>query len=146
AVFEVATGKTVRAYKGHTERLRQVAWHPNGRMLASTAHDGDARLWEFPSGKPLHHIPGGASNILSVAWSHDGTMLATGCQDGTPHVRGPDGRAFKEYKLPYSNGAPLQVASLSFTLDGRELFYTGVDETGRVGFVEVATGRRRIFP
>jgi WD40 repeat protein len=144
-IFEVETGKVVRAYKGHTDRLRQIAWHPRGELFASTAHDGTLRLWEFRSGKPLHVLPGGSSKILSVAWSPDGTQLATGSQDGTLQIRSPDGRPQKTYKLPPSGGAPLQVTSLSFTPDARELLYTGVDTTGRVGLVDVATGKRRVF-
>jgi WD40 repeat protein len=40
-----------RRFAGHTAEVQNVAWHPHGEWLASTAFDGTLRVWEASSGR-----------------------------------------------------------------------------------------------
>ncbi|HYT90993.1 MAG TPA: caspase family protein [Gemmataceae bacterium] len=149
AVFDATTGKPMCVFKGHRGTVREIVWDPRGRLLATAASDGTARIWEFPTGKSLAVLPPPTkeSKILSLAWSPDGNTIATGTLLGDVQLWGRDGQLRKTYALPTDKGHRINVFSLAFTPDGRELLYTGVDHTGRAGLLDVATGQVRLaFP
>lgn len=50
-VFAVASGKLLHTFRGHTGRISALAFSPNGRLLASGAHDTTALIWELPAAK-----------------------------------------------------------------------------------------------
>lgn len=47
-VWEVATGREIVRLEGHTAFVSGVAFSPDGKLLASSAADGTARVWELP--------------------------------------------------------------------------------------------------
>src|SRR5262249_30391436 len=44
----------------------------------------------------------------------------------------------------FAPGESTQIISLSFSPNGRELLYAGVDRAGKSGLVDVASGKRRL--
>ena len=72
--------------KGHTERIRSIAFSPNSRTLASGSsvdrHDssqgGTVRLWDTVTGSHKYTLAGHGNSITSVAFSPDGRTLASG--------------------------------------------------------------------
>jgi hypothetical protein len=63
--------------------LRQAAFSPDGRTVA-TAHDGQAiQLWDLATGKELLRRDGFSSHVACLAFSPDGRLLASGHMDGT---------------------------------------------------------------
>src|SRR5262249_2774764 len=50
---EVATGKTIREFKGHTGPVASVALSTDGKRLVSGSFDGTARIWNANTGKQL---------------------------------------------------------------------------------------------
>ena len=69
---------------GHTDKLWQVVYSPDGKQLATASLDGTARIWDAATGAVLATVKlDGAA--LSVAYSPDGSLLAVGGRD--PNVR-----------------------------------------------------------
>lgn len=100
---------------GHTAPVTQLAWSPDGSLLASAAN-GDAdlsvRLWDA-DGQLVHALKGHTSTILSLAWSPDGKWLASGSADQTVRLWSPEGDLVR--KIQVDRGA---VWALAWSPDG----------------------------
>ncbi len=63
---------------GHHSTIRSIAFSPDGKVLASSAHDHTVRLWEIQSQKELRQWHTGADNhAWQVSFSADGKTLLT---------------------------------------------------------------------
>ena len=82
-LWEVSSGKLLRALEGHKEVVRSVAFDPAGRTLVSGSGDSTVKLWEVSSGKLLRTLEGHTRNVDAVAFSIDGGLLASKSADGT---------------------------------------------------------------
>src|SRR5262249_54778365 len=66
-----------------TGEVDSVAFHGDGKTLASASHDRTIRLWDVTTGRELHILRGHTSWVRSVAFSPDGKSLASGSEDKT---------------------------------------------------------------
>jgi WD40 repeat protein len=80
-IWDIAAGKRVRTIEG-PDGGHEIAFSPNGRVLASGGEDNQVKIWDVESGKLLRTLPGHTDWILSVAFSPDGSILASGSRDG----------------------------------------------------------------
>jgi WD40 repeat protein len=67
---------------GHTQKVDNMAFSPNGSYLASIDQDGTVFLWNTATRSPIVTIDGQRHGIRSVAFSPDSSVLATGSWDG----------------------------------------------------------------
>jgi WD40 repeat protein len=63
------------------DTVRGVAYHPDGRLLATAGDDGVIRLWQLPFGAPAQTIQAGIG-IEAIAFAPDGKRLAAGMVQG----------------------------------------------------------------
>ena len=98
-----------------TYGVLNIAFSPDGRLLAAADGDGYVRLWnpvtEQPIGAPLPADPGGG--VSGVAFSPDGTLLATADTDGYVRLWDPAARQAAGAPLPAdTNGS---VSAMAFS-------------------------------
>ena len=134
-LWDVATGRELRAMTGHSDQVDSLAFSPDGKLLASGSWDKTVKLWEVETGREARALAGHTRVVASVAFSPDGKFLANGSWDKNIKLwevaTGHDLRAFV--------GHTDVVASVAFSPDGKLLASGSDDKTAKLW--EVATGR-----
>ncbi|GAA3750267.1 WD40 repeat domain-containing protein [Salinactinospora qingdaonensis] len=69
--------------KGHKDTVRNLAWSPSGRMIATASRDGTARIWDANTGESLRELTGHLGMVEMITWASDSTRVATASRDGT---------------------------------------------------------------
>jgi len=124
--------KLQHTLRGHTEEIRQIAWSPDGRLLASGSNDQTVRLWDVATGQALHTLTGHTDPVGSVAWSSDGRLLASSSGDQT--VRLWDVTTGRQIRA--LEGHTDDISGISFSADSRILASKSGDGTVRLWKVD----------
>ena len=68
-LWDVASGRRLRAIKGHTDSVNTAVFSPDGKLVVTASDDGTARLWDVASGRSLQtlarHRPRGQRGVQS---------------------------------------------------------------------------------
>jgi WD40 repeat protein/predicted Ser/Thr protein kinase len=75
-LYETATGRE-RILRGHTEFVKNVAFSPDGALLATAGIDGRVKIWDPATGAEVHTLAGHWQSVDDVAFSPDGRTLAS---------------------------------------------------------------------
>ena len=57
-LWEVASGRELRRFEGHTDEVLACAFSPDGALALSASRDRTLRLWEVASGRELRRFEG----------------------------------------------------------------------------------------
>ncbi|RPD64233.1 U4/U6 snRNP-specific spliceosomal protein [Lentinus tigrinus ALCF2SS1-7] len=133
----------VRTYRGHTDRVGGVAWHPQATLsqsedavnMVSGAADQTVNLWSLNSETPIATMKGHADRVARVAFHPSGNYVASASFDTTWRLW--DVATAKELLL--QEGHSKEVFSVEFQNDGALCASGGLDAIGRVW--DLRTGR-----
>ncbi len=124
-IWQVASGRELRALTGHTGYIKSLAASLNGQWLASGSSDRTVKVWDVATGRELYSLPGHISSIEALAFSFDNRWLASGGADKTIKIW--DLTNGKEIRT--LNDQTDRVMALAFSGDGKLLASGSADTT-----------------
>jgi WD40 repeat protein len=132
-VWRVPSGIEEASFANGEASVSDVAWSPDGTLLAVATSDGQIRLWDFQS-RSLRVQMSQARGSLMLAFDPSGRTLATGSSDRSITIWDvPTGQ-----RLRTLQGHDEVIHNLAFSPDGRRLASVSSDHTTRLW--EPATG------
>jgi WD40 repeat protein len=119
---DLASGKIVRAFEGHTSYVLGVAWKADSRTLASAGADNVIKVWDFVTGERRKNIEGATKEVTSIAYVgvSDQTVAASG--DNQVRLLKENGDKIRSFE-----GAADFMQSVAVTPDGRLVVAGGQD-------------------
>jgi WD40 repeat protein len=109
--------------RGHTHRVRTVAFSPDDQWIASGGVDQTVKIWNANTGQELHTLRGHRDDVTCVSFSPDGQQLASASWDRTVKLwnvaTGQEVLTFRRHTG--------RVASVAFSSD-RERLVSGDDD------------------
>jgi WD40 repeat protein len=135
-LWDLAAGKAVRTFQGHTQMIFSIAISSDGRRMASAGEDRLIRIWDLATGNEIHVLKGHKDAISRVAFSSDGKTLASASNDRTVKLWEVEtGREIRSL-----NGHIYSVRGVAFSADGKTLASAGDD--GFVLLWDLKSGRQ----
>ena len=120
---------------GHTAGVHELVYSHTGRLLATSAEDGTARVWDGRTGAQLHQFAGGGP--IGLAFSRDDRRLFTAGGAGLVQAWDVDG-ASRHLALGEDSRAPDEGYTQSVPApDGRTVARV---RSGRLWFEDTLTG------
>ena len=126
-VSDVATGKQVKVFEGHTHHVMGVSWRADGRVLASSGADNAAKVWDWVKGERKKSLDGWDKEVTSIRYLGATTRLVTTSGDKQVRLIGEDGSS----PSALAGTADFMQASAA-TRDGRWAVAGGEDSVLRV--------------
>lgn len=94
-VTDLATGKVVRAFEGHTHHVLSVSWSFDGRTLATAGADNMVKIWDANTGERKKNVEGYDKEVTSVHFTDATGTMITSSGDNKVRLVTADGRDVK---------------------------------------------------
>ncbi len=94
---DLATGKMVRTFEGHTQGVLGLSWSPDGRTLATAGADAQVKLWDATSGDRKKNIEGYEKEVTAVHFAGASGALVTSSGDNKVRLFSADGNQVRVF-------------------------------------------------
>jgi WD40 repeat protein/GTPase SAR1 family protein len=85
-IWHGQTGALLCTLQGHVRAVTDVAWAPQGDLLASASGDHTVRIWQAATGALLFTLESHTDAVHRVAWAPQGDLLASASGDHTVRI------------------------------------------------------------
>ncbi|MCI5163368.1 MAG: WD40 repeat domain-containing protein, partial [Candidatus Electrothrix sp. AX5] len=85
-LWDINENRLTAFFKGHPERILDIAFSSDGELLASASQDSTAKLWNIKQLAEINTAIGHHAAIRSITFSNDSKLLATASADGTTRI------------------------------------------------------------
>jgi WD40 repeat protein len=131
--------RTARTLGDYAGAVNEIAYHPDGSLLATSSNDKTVRLWDAATGSAVQVLRGHTSGVSPLAFSLDGKLLASASN-------WPGGQRWGEKidtavrtwdpgtgrRVQVLRGHAYAVNALAFSPDSRLLASASLDQTVKV--------------
>lgn len=120
-VTDVASGKQVGLFEGHTHHVMGVAFRADGRVLASAGADGVVMAWNLILGERKKKIEGWTKEVTSLQFIGATNQIITSAGDNLVRIVTDDGAEVRAIaKLPDYMQAAASTPTASTIIGGGE--------------------------
>jgi len=126
-VIEVASGKRVNLFEGHTHYVMGVAFRADGRVLATGGADGVVTSWDMILGERKKKIEGWTKEVTSLQFIGASNQIVTSSGDNRVRIVRDDGTDVRTIA-----GLPDFMQAAASNPSGTTLVGGGEDSTLRV--------------
>ena len=134
-IWDVSTGRELRALRGHTGWIKSLAASKDSDLLVSAGNDRVIRLWNVKTGELLKSFTGHAGPIDALVFASDGRWFVSGSSDKTVRIWNVQSDKETATLSDHTGG----ITSLTLSPDGKLVASGSSDTTIKIW--EVATGR-----
>ncbi|KAF2291525.1 hypothetical protein P3X46_028682 [Hevea brasiliensis] len=125
-IVDAHSGKLTGNMKGHLDYSFALAWHPDGRILATGNQDTTCRLWDTRNlSKSLAVLKGNMGAIRALRFTSDGRFLAMAEPADFVHVFDTESEYVECQEIDIFG----EIAGISFSPDAAALFVGVADRT-----------------
>lgn len=134
-LYDVASGKTIQTFAGHSALINEVDYSPDGKYVSTSSMDNTAIVWDVHTGKIVRRFEGHTAALGHSIFSSDSQRLLTSSTDGT--LRLWDIGSGKLLQVFSDNAAG--VMNVAFAPDEKRIASNHFDGTFRIWDVQTGT-------
>ncbi len=122
-VVNVADGKELKSFEGHTHHVLAVDWSGDGKRLVTGGADSVVKVWDFESGEQLRTLNQAAKGVTGLRWVPGKPLLFGASGDSNVRAWNPDNGAV----LRTLSGAADYLFAVAASADGSRVAAGGAD-------------------